>query len=104
MRSFALNKLVLVFCLLLLLSFACNQALALDPGRDLFQFSQQIWLTENGLPQNTIHSITQGKDGYIRIATAECLERFDGIRFTVFERQNTPPLPSNTIRVPAAAT
>jgi len=99
MRSFALNKLVLVFCLLLLLSFACSQALALDPARDLFQFSQQIWLTENGLPQNTIHSITQGKDGYIWIATEEGLARFDGIKFTVFDRQNTPQLPSNNIRV-----
>ncbi len=99
MRSFALNKLVLLFCLLLLLSFACSQALALDPARDLFQFSQQIWLTENGLPQNTIHSITQGKDGYIWIATEEGLARFDGIKFTVFDRQNTPQLPSNNIRV-----
>src|SRR5258707_14892359 len=99
MRSFALNTLVLVFCLLLLLSFACSQAMALDPARDLFQFSQQIWLTENGLPQNTIHSITQGKDGYIWIATEEGLARFDGIKFTVFDRQNTPQLPSNNIRV-----
>src|SRR5258706_1296579 len=99
MRSFALNNLVLVFCLLLLLSFACSQALALDPARDLFQFSQQIWLTENGLPQNTIHSITQGRDGYIWIATEEGLARFDGIKFTVFDRQNTPQLPSNNVRV-----
>src|SRR5258706_2485776 len=99
MRSFALNKLVLVFCLLLLLSFACSQALALDPARDLFQFSQQIWLTETGLPQNTVHRITQGKDGYIWIATEEGLARFDGIKFTVFDKQNTPQLPSNNIRV-----
>src|SRR6267378_8318291 len=99
MRSFALNKLIHVLCFLLLLCFACGQALGLDPARDLFQFSQQIWLTENGLPQNTIHRITQGKDGYIWIATEEGLARFDGIKFTVFDKQNTPQLKSNDVRV-----
>src|SRR5882762_566356 len=99
MRSFALNKLIRVLCLLLLLCFACSQVLALDPARDLFQFSQQIWLAENGLPQNTIHRITQGKDGYIWIATEEGLARFDGIKFTVLDKQTTPQLPSNNIRV-----
>src|SRR6266446_4282030 len=98
MRSFALKKLIRVLCLLLVLCFACSQALALDPARDLFQFSQQIWVAENGLPQNTIHRITQGKDGYIWIATEEGLARFDGIKFTVFDRQNTPQLPSNNVR------
>src|SRR3982074_637526 len=85
--------------LLLVLMFGAGHALALDPARDLFQFSQQIWLTESGLPQNTIHRITQGKDGYIWIATEEGLARFDGIKFTVFDKQNTPQLPSNNIRV-----
>jgi ligand-binding sensor domain-containing protein/signal transduction histidine kinase len=86
-------------CSSLLLCFGSGQALALDPARDLFQFGQQIWLTENGLPQNTVHRITQGKDGYLWIATEEGLARFDGIKFTVFDTQNTPELPSNNVRV-----
>jgi ligand-binding sensor domain-containing protein/signal transduction histidine kinase len=85
--------------LLVTLLLGSSQALALDPARDLFQFNQQIWLTENGLPQNTIHRITQGTDGYIWIATEEGLARFDGIKFTIFDRQNTPQLPSNNVRV-----
>ncbi len=86
-------------CLLLLLCFGCGPTLALDSARDLSQFNRQVWLTENGLPQNTVHSIAQAKDGYVWIATEEGLARFDGIRFTVFDKQNTPALKSNDIRV-----
>ena len=87
-----------ILCLLLLL-LAGVPALALDPTRDLSQFNASVWLTENGLPQNTVHSITQAKDGYVWIATEEGLARFDGIKFTVFDKQNTPELKSNDIRV-----
>ena len=88
-----------IFGLVLILLCGAVQAPALDPERDLFQFNQQLWLGENGLPQNTIHSVTQGKDGYIWIATEEGLARFDGIRFAVFDKQNTPQLQSNNVRV-----
>ncbi|HBB97188.1 MAG TPA: hypothetical protein DC054_17560 [Blastocatellia bacterium] len=87
----------ILFLLFLLLTGA--QVLALDPSRDLSQFNRQAWLTENGLPQNTVHSIVQTQDGYVWIATEEGLARFDGVRFTVFDKQNTPELKSNDIRV-----
>jgi ligand-binding sensor domain-containing protein/signal transduction histidine kinase len=57
-----------------------------------------VWLTENGLPQNTVHAIAQTKDGYIWIGTEEGLARFDGVKFTVFDKQNTPEIKSNYIR------
>jgi ligand-binding sensor domain-containing protein/signal transduction histidine kinase len=84
---------------LLLLLLAGVPALALDPTRSLSQFNASVWLTENGLPQNTVHSITQAKEGYVWIATEEGLARFDGIKFTIFDKQNTPELKSNDIRV-----
>src|SRR5437773_7935710 len=87
------------FILLSLLALAGSLAIALDPTRELAQFNRQVWLTENGLPQNTVHSITQAKDGYVWIATEEGLARFDGIKFTGFDKQNTPELKSNDIRV-----
>jgi signal transduction histidine kinase/ligand-binding sensor domain-containing protein len=55
------------------------------------------WSTENGLPQNTILSITQTRDGYLWLATFNGLVRFDGVRFTVFNPVNTPALPSGRI-------
>lgn len=94
------NKLAAcTLCSLLWLCFGRGQVLALDPTRDLSQFNAQVWLTENGLPQNTVHSITQARDGYVWVATEEGLARFDGIRFTIFDKQNTPELKSNDIRV-----
>jgi ligand-binding sensor domain-containing protein/signal transduction histidine kinase len=85
--------------LLLLLLFARQDiAVALDSRRDLSQFGHEVWLTENGLPQNTVHAIAQTKDGYIWIGTEEGLARFDGVKFTVFDKQNTPQLKSNYIR------
>lgn len=100
MRPTALTNKPTVWILrLLLLLLAGAPALALDPTRNLSQFNRQIWLTENGLPQNTIHQITQGRDGYIWIATEEGLARFDGIRFVVFDKQNTPQFRSNDVRL-----
>ena len=94
------NRLTIrILCLLCLVCFGGKLALALDPTRDLSQFNAQVWLTENGLPQNTVHSIAQARDGYVWIATEEGLARFDGIRFTVFDKQNTPELKTNDIRV-----
>ena len=90
---------VCILCSLLLVGFVCRQALALDPSRDLSQFNRQVWVTENGLPQNTVHSIVQTQNGYVWIATEEGLARFDGVRFTVFDKQNTPELKSNDVRV-----
>jgi ligand-binding sensor domain-containing protein/signal transduction histidine kinase len=95
-RSGCVQLLNLVFSLLLLGS--CATAHALDPPRDLSQFGHEVWLTENGLPQNTVHAIAQTKDGYIWIGTEEGLARFDGVKFTVFDKQNTPELKSNYIR------
>lgn len=71
---------------------------ALDPKRDLNEFGNQVWLTENGLPQNTIQAITQTHDGYIWIGTQEGLARFNGVSFVVFDKDNTPSLKSNDIR------
>lgn len=72
--------------------------LALDSPRELSQLGHEVWLTENGLPQNTVHAIAQTGDGYIWIGTEEGLARFDGIKFTVFDKQNTAEIKSNYIR------
>jgi ligand-binding sensor domain-containing protein/signal transduction histidine kinase len=85
------------FALSLLLG-SCGTILAIDSPRELSQLRHEVWLTENGLPQNTVHAIAQTRDGYIWIGTEEGLARFDGVKFTVFDKQNTPELKSNYIR------
>ena len=53
---------------------------------------------ENGLPQNTVQALVQTRDGFIWLGTEVGLVRFDGISFTVFDKNSTPALPGNDIR------
>src|SRR6185295_18979032 len=96
MRRSSLTSFLILVCLLLLVG--SRSVLALDSKRELSQFSHEVWLTENGLPQNTVHAIAQTRDGYVWIGTEEGLARFDGVKFTDFDKQNTPQLKSNYIR------
>jgi alkyl hydroperoxide reductase subunit AhpC len=53
------------------------------------------WTTENGLPQNSVQALLQTRDGYLWMSTLDGLVRFDGLRFRIFNRQNTPALTTN---------
>ena len=59
------------------------------------QYRFDHWTTDNGLPQNSVRDIVQARDGYLWLATFDGLVRFDGVRFTVFNKSNSPGLPSN---------
>jgi ligand-binding sensor domain-containing protein len=61
------------------------------------QYRFDHWTTDNGLPQNTVGSILQTSDGYIWFTTLDGLVRFDGVRFTVFNKNNSKTLPSNRL-------
>lgn len=53
------------------------------------------WTADNGLPQNPVRDIVQTRDGYLWMTTFDGLVCFDGVRFTVFNKSNSPGLPSN---------
>lgn len=55
------------------------------------------WTTEDGLPQNNVINTAQTPDGYLWVATVDGLARFDGVRFKVFNKSNTPEMPNNRI-------
>lgn len=59
------------------------------------QYRFDRWTTDNGLPQNTVRDIAQTRDGYLWLTTFDGLARFDGARFAVFDKGNTPGLSSN---------
>lgn len=59
------------------------------------QYRFDSWTTDNGLPQNSISSIIQTRDGYLWIATFDGLVRFDGVQFKVFDKSNTKGLSTN---------
>jgi signal transduction histidine kinase len=72
---------------------------ALQPGlaaarppnpNDVFgRYQQTVWQERDGLPQNTILAITTTRDGYLWLGTYEGAARFDGVRFTLFNPDNT---------------
>ena len=55
----------------------------------------QMWTSENGLPQNSVHQILQTHDGYLWIATEGGVARFNGIQFTIYNQENEPAFTSN---------
>jgi signal transduction histidine kinase/ligand-binding sensor domain-containing protein len=59
------------------------------------QYHVDSWTTDNGLPQNVVKDACQTPDGYLWLATMDGLVRFDGVRFTVFNRSNTPGILGN---------
>ncbi len=61
------------------------------------QFVIDSWTTESGLPQNSVLSIQQTPDGYLWFTTFDGLVRFDGVRFTVFNKANSPGMASNRL-------
>ena len=72
-------------------------AQALDPHLAVSQYVFDNWQIQQGLPQNSVEALARTPDGYLWLATHEGLVRFDGVRFTVFDRDNTPQLRSRII-------
>jgi len=87
------------FSLATLLSFLLSNhsALALDPQKAITQYVLNSWTSEDGLPQNTVTSIAQTRDGYLWFGTEDGLARFDGLTFTAFDPGNIPELKSSII-------
>ncbi len=56
----------------------------LDPLRPATDYSTRGWFTEDGLPSSRVRSIWQSRDGYLWLATAHGIARFDGARFVQF--------------------
>jgi diguanylate cyclase (GGDEF)-like protein len=74
-----------------------SDARALDPGRAITQYRRDHWHTKDGLPQSSVEAIAQSRDGYLWFGTQEGVARFDGVRFVVFDKSNTPALRANRI-------
>src|SRR5882762_3479088 len=61
------------------------------------RYLSDVWTTEKGLPQNSVTSLLQTRDGYLWVGTFGGLARFDGLKFTIFDTGNSPGLKSNRI-------
>ena len=61
----------------------------------LGQYSFDTWTTDDGLPQNGVREIAQTPDGYLWFTTFDGLVRFDGVKFTTFNKSNTKEIINN---------
>ena len=73
----------------------CLLVLFLSASKTSAQYQFDQWKTDKGLPQNSVNSILQTKDGYLWLSTFDGLVRFDGVRFTVLNTSNSPGISSN---------
>jgi ligand-binding sensor domain-containing protein/AraC-like DNA-binding protein len=80
-----------------LILFFINSMLGQSELSERQQYVVQKWTTSSGLPHNKIQCILQTHDGYLWIGTPSGLVRFDGVRFTLFNRWNTPFLEQDDI-------
>ena len=85
---------LLAYGALLALLFSSGRAPALDPSTPLSQYGLDAW--QDGLPQNSIHSVLQTREGYLWLGTYEGLVRFNGVSFVVYDKRNTAALKSNS--------
>ena len=82
-----MNDLPKIFLLCICFCFGLTTAQA--------QYRIDQWTADDGLPQNSVYGIVQTKDGYLWMATLDGLARFDGVRFQVFNKSNSPGIVNN---------
>jgi signal transduction histidine kinase/ligand-binding sensor domain-containing protein len=54
---------------------------AVDSSKPLTEYTHTVWTHRDGIPSAFVYSIAQAGDGYLWLATADGLVRFDGVRF-----------------------
>jgi ligand-binding sensor domain-containing protein/signal transduction histidine kinase/DNA-binding response OmpR family regulator len=91
-------KMKLFFIIFVLALFSGAFSLfPLDPDKKFTQYMQDRWEIPQGLPQNSVITITQTVDGYLWLGTEEGLVCFDGKKFKVFGKTDIEQLPGNKI-------
>ncbi len=95
------SKLSQAWSCVLALALGCcvsAAALALDADKPFAQYVANRWSIQDGLPQISVLSIAQDRDGYIWVGTQDGLARFDGVHFTTYTPDKQPQLQGIWIR------
>ncbi len=79
--------------ILLLIFFGTTlQTYTLDPTKSIKQYTHEAWTSETTLPQSSVQTILQSKDGYLWLGTQEGLVRFDGVNFVQLNSEDISSL------------
>jgi ligand-binding sensor domain-containing protein/serine phosphatase RsbU (regulator of sigma subunit) len=67
----------------------------LPPSQPLSRYVLNRWHKDTGLPTNSLNGLIQSSDGYIWATSYSGIIRFDGSRFTLFDKDNLSLLSTN---------
>ena len=84
----------IILALLLLLCSFCTQAYT---QQSVYDFDIKHWGSAEGLSSNSVRAVAQDAQGYIWLGTQYGLNRFDGVQFEHFTKEQYRHLASNTI-------
>ncbi len=70
---------------------------ALPLSKPPVAYTERTWQMKDGLPEPTVQAFAQTADRYLWIGTTGGLLRFDGVRFVLYDRENTPSFTENNI-------
>ncbi|MFZ0964868.1 MAG: response regulator [Terriglobia bacterium] len=71
--------------------------MAAGPAPAITDLLCDVYASAEGLPEDSVMSLTRTSDGYLWAATQDGLARFDGVRFQTFQAQNSPGLPQDNL-------
>lgn len=69
----------------------------LHGDRRIDRLRSTAWGPYDGLPSDEVFDVLQTQDGYLWIGTGAGLARFDGVKFTTFDRGNSPALSTGEV-------
>jgi len=70
---------------------------SLDPSKKLSQYILEHWDTERGLISNNVRRMLQTQDGFLWLGGFGGLTRFDGVRFTTFNKRAYDIFKTNSV-------
>lgn len=86
-----------IVTVLVLLALSPPFLSASAPDRALPAYAERTWGMQDGLPEQVVQAFAQTSDRYLWIGTTGGLLRFDGARFVLYNRENTPAFADNNI-------
>ena len=82
---------------LAVIALSASVLLASAADRHLAAYTERTWQMQDGLPEQIVQAFAQTRDRYLWIGTTGGLLRFDGARFSLYNRENTPAFSDNNI-------
>jgi ligand-binding sensor domain-containing protein/AraC-like DNA-binding protein len=82
----------------IILQLFCCHLWGLDPHKTVDQYLEDKWDISDGIPSNTVITISQTPDGYLYVGTFKGLVKYDGVKFSIVRFAEKEEIYSQDIR------